>query len=70
MDHGNLIAFGPTEVEIGFTKAIYKEQFEDRLEQETGGETHFPRILRQCPIQDFDARSRDIPGDRKTLLRA
>ena len=31
MDHGNLIAFGPTEVEIGFTKAIYKEQFEDRI---------------------------------------
>jgi DNA polymerase III subunit gamma/tau len=31
MDHGNLIAFGPTEVEIGFTKAIYKEEFESRL---------------------------------------
>jgi len=31
MDHGNLIAFGPTEVEIGFTKVIYKEEFETRL---------------------------------------
>jgi DNA polymerase III subunit gamma/tau len=31
MDHGNLIAFGPTEVEIGFTKAFYKEEFESRL---------------------------------------
>ncbi len=31
MDHGNLIAFGPTEVEIGFTKAIYKEEFESRF---------------------------------------
>ena len=33
MDHGNLITFGPTEVEIGFTKTIYKEQFEDRLDK-------------------------------------
>ncbi len=33
MDHGNLIAFGPTEVEIGFTKAIYKEEFESRFKK-------------------------------------
>jgi len=32
MEHGNLIAFGPSEVEIGFTKPIYREQFESRLQ--------------------------------------
>ncbi|MBI4965702.1 MAG: DNA polymerase III subunit gamma/tau [Desulfomonile tiedjei] len=31
MDHGNLISFGPTEVEIGFHKAFYKEEFESKL---------------------------------------
>ncbi len=31
MDHGNLLLFGPTEVEIGFTKKIHKESFESRL---------------------------------------
>jgi len=33
MDHGNLIFVGPTEVEIGFTKAFYKEQFERRFKE-------------------------------------
>ncbi len=32
MEHGNLISFGPTEVEIGFNKPIYKERFESSLE--------------------------------------
>jgi DNA polymerase III subunit gamma/tau len=31
MDHGNLIAFGHKEVEIGFTRSLYKEDFEKRL---------------------------------------
>jgi DNA polymerase-3 subunit gamma/tau len=31
MDHGRLISFGPTEVEVGFHKEVYKEQFESRL---------------------------------------
>jgi DNA polymerase III subunit gamma/tau len=31
MDHGNLISFGPTQVEIGFNKAFYKQEFESRL---------------------------------------
>ncbi len=35
MDHGTLISFGPTEVEIGFHKEVYKEQFESRLENKT-----------------------------------
>ncbi|MGB6067244.1 MAG: DNA polymerase III subunit gamma/tau [Desulfomonilaceae bacterium] len=35
MDHGTLISFGPTEVEIGFHKEVYKEQFEDRLQNKT-----------------------------------
>jgi DNA polymerase-3 subunit gamma/tau len=35
MNHGRLISFGPTEVEIGFHKAIYKEQFEDKLKNKT-----------------------------------
>jgi DNA polymerase-3 subunit gamma/tau len=33
MDHGNLISFGPTEVEIGFNKTFYRSQFETRLEE-------------------------------------
>jgi DNA polymerase-3 subunit gamma/tau len=31
LDHGNLISFGPTEVEIGFNKNVYKEMFEGHL---------------------------------------
>lgn len=31
MDHGSLISFGPTEVEIGFHKAFYREEFENKL---------------------------------------
>jgi DNA polymerase III subunit gamma/tau len=31
MEHGSLISVGPREVEIGFNKAFYREQFEDRL---------------------------------------
>jgi DNA polymerase III subunit gamma/tau len=31
LDHGKLISFGPTEVEIGFTKPVYKENFENSL---------------------------------------
>ncbi len=32
LDHGSLIAYGPTKIEIGFTKALYKEQFQEKLE--------------------------------------
>lgn len=31
LDHGSLISFGPNELEIGFTKSFYKEQFEGYL---------------------------------------
>ncbi len=31
LDHGSLIAYGPKEIEIGFTKSFYKEQFETYL---------------------------------------
>jgi DNA polymerase-3 subunit gamma/tau len=31
MDHGTLVTYGPTLVEIGFNKEIYKVQFESRL---------------------------------------
>jgi len=31
LDHGSLISYGPKEVEIGFTKSFYKEQFETYL---------------------------------------
>ena len=31
LDHGSLIAYGPKEIEIGFTKSFYKEQFEAHL---------------------------------------
>ncbi len=32
LEHGSLIAFGPTEVEIGFNKKVYRERFEGHLE--------------------------------------
>jgi len=32
MEHGDLLSFGATEVEIGFNKPIYKEQFESSLQ--------------------------------------
>ncbi len=31
MDHGSLISFGPTEVEIGFNNAFYRQDFERRI---------------------------------------
>ncbi|MCX5872618.1 MAG: DNA polymerase III subunit gamma/tau [Deltaproteobacteria bacterium] len=31
LDHGSLISYGPNELEIGFTKSFYKEQFESYL---------------------------------------
>jgi len=31
LDHGSLIAYGPKEIEIGFTKSFYKDQFEAYL---------------------------------------
>lgn len=31
MDHGSLISFGPTEVEIGFNKDFYRDEFENKL---------------------------------------
>jgi DNA polymerase-3 subunit gamma/tau len=35
MDHGSLISFGPTEVEIGFHKAFYREEFESKLKNKS-----------------------------------
>lgn len=43
MDHGSLISFGPTEVEIGFHKAIYRDEFERVLENKPD----LARILRE-----------------------
>ncbi len=31
LDHGQLISYGPNEVEIGFTKSFYRDQFESYL---------------------------------------
>jgi hypothetical protein len=31
LDHGELISYGPNEVEIGFTKSFYRDQFESYL---------------------------------------
>ena len=31
LEHGSLIAFGPTEVEIGFNKPVYVQNFEGHL---------------------------------------
>ncbi|MFH0959436.1 MAG: DNA polymerase III subunit gamma/tau [Pseudomonadota bacterium] len=31
LDHGELISYGPNEVEIGFTKSFYRDQFESHL---------------------------------------
>jgi len=61
MDHGKLIVVGPTEVEIGFTKAIYKEQFESGLATKSEAKAIF---------QEFfgDARLRILTLARETSL--
>jgi len=35
MDHGSLLSVGPSEVEIGFNKPFYRNEFESRLQQKT-----------------------------------
>jgi DNA polymerase-3 subunit gamma/tau len=35
LDHGSLISYGPSKIEIGFTKALYKEQFQEKLDNHT-----------------------------------
>ncbi len=51
MDHGNLIAFGPTEVEVGFTKDIYKDQFESRLNSKPAVKVFFQGIFGEARIK-------------------
>jgi DNA polymerase-3 subunit gamma/tau len=36
MDHGALISYGPTEVEIGFHKKAYRQQFEEKIKETPG----------------------------------
>ncbi len=45
MDHGNLIAFGPKEVEIGFTRTLYREDFENRLSAKQEVQTIFQEFF-------------------------
>lgn len=51
MDHGNLISFGPTEVEIGFNKDIYKDQFESRLQNKDTVKAFFEGIFGDARIK-------------------
>jgi DNA polymerase III subunit gamma/tau len=51
MDHGNLITFGPTEVEIGFTKDIYKDQFASKLQSRPEVKDFFEGIFGEARIK-------------------
>ena len=63
MEHGDLIAFGPSEVEIGFTKSIYKEQFESRLQTK-------PELRRIFEELFGDAQVKILTLARETSLDA
>jgi DNA polymerase-3 subunit gamma/tau len=45
MEHGRLISHGPTEVEIGFHKEFYKDQFESRLANKIGVKAIFEEFF-------------------------
>jgi hypothetical protein len=51
MDHGTLVAYGPTLVEVGFNKEIYKEQFENRLNARAAAKGIFDEIFGDARIK-------------------
>jgi DNA polymerase-3 subunit gamma/tau len=51
MEHGRLISFGPTEVEVGFHKEVYKDQFEGRLASKIGLKTIFEEFFGNARIK-------------------
>ncbi|MBI5569184.1 MAG: DNA polymerase III subunit gamma/tau [Desulfomonile tiedjei] len=51
MDHGKLISVGPTEVEIGFTKAFYRSEFENRLTSRSEVKRVFEEIFGKAKIK-------------------
>ncbi|MEJ2717504.1 MAG: DNA polymerase III subunit gamma/tau [Deltaproteobacteria bacterium] len=61
MEHGSLISFGPTEVEIGFNNAFYKDEVARRMEEKPA--------LRKI-FQDFfgNARIKTLTLAQKTPL--
>lgn len=64
MEHGNLISFGPTEVEIGFTKDIYRDQFESRLHNKQSVKDFFEGTFGDARIKSLtlaQATSLDTP---------
>lgn len=63
MEHGSLISFGPTEVDIGFHKAIYKEKFERAIQDKP----ELGEILREF---FGEARIRILTLASETSLRA
>ncbi|MFH1114876.1 MAG: DNA polymerase III subunit gamma/tau [Pseudomonadota bacterium] len=51
LEHGSLIAFGPTEVEIGFNKKVYRERFEGHLETKEELKRIFEEIFGNARIK-------------------
>jgi DNA polymerase-3 subunit gamma/tau len=51
MDHGSLLAFGPTEVEIGFNKTFYKEEFEDKLKNRADLKQLFDEVFGKARLK-------------------
>ena len=51
MDHGSLIAFGPTEVEIGFNKGFYRDEFENKLKTRTELRQLFEEVFGQARLK-------------------
>ena len=66
LDHGALISYGPKEVEIGFTKSFYKEQFETYLKTKPELMTVIEDLF--GPVQTRVLVLSNISFIRKTIL--
>lgn len=66
MDHGSLISYGPTEVEIGFTSSIYTEWFTKALDEKPAVEKIFRRLFGDAKFKALTlAEKTSLASERK-----
>jgi DNA polymerase III subunit gamma/tau len=51
MEHGSLISVGPTEIEVGFTRAIYAEQLQEKLQEKEAVRETFEQVFGKVKIK-------------------
>ena len=77
MDHGSLISYGPTKVEIGFHKSFYSKEFESRLQGKTDVREIFSEFFGGAEIKILNLTSQttlaspkpfDLPADGQSDL--